>query len=176
MHSEYALCLTYIHNETEEIDMNDDMKSCNSKKHCSNNNASSCKRTDKNTEMYFYKCEVCGQIVASTEDLVNPLSCCGEPMHILIPGTSDGAAEKHVPIYSIDGHNLIVTVGADPHPMTEEHYIEWICLVTCQGVQWHPLKPGVPPVACFRIKRDEQVMAIYEYCNIHGLWAYINEQ
>ena len=129
-----------------------------------------------NDKMYFYKCETCEQIVASNEDLANPLSCCDKPMNLLIPCISDGAVEKHVPVFSVDGQNITVTVGSEPHPMTEEHYIEWICLVTDQGVQWQPLSPNEAPSACFRLRKDEKIRNIYEYCNIHGLWVYSNEE
>ena len=128
-----------------------------------------------NEEMYFYKCDECEQIVASNEDLANPLSCCDEPMRLLIPGESDGDAEKHVPVYTCDGQDITVTIGAEPHPMTAEHYIEWICLVTDQSVQWQPLKPNDPPRACFRIRHDETIKNVYDYCNIHGLWVYTTE-
>lgn len=126
--------------------------------------------------MYFYKCDVCDQIVAASEELNNPLSCCNRTMELLVPGSSDGAVEKHVPVYSLDGHKLTVSVGVDPHPMMEEHYIEWICVVTCCRVLWMPLEPGMPPVAYFRIGKREKVKAIYAYCNIHELWVNMIEE
>ena len=37
-----------------------------------------------------------------------PIMCCGQKMKELIPGTSDGAHEKHVPVFTVE--NNIVTV------------------------------------------------------------------
>lgn len=156
--------------------MNEKIQKCNSKKTCDvNEHMSSCKKTGKEIIMYFYKCDICGQIVASTEELINPLSCCNHEMRLLTPAESDGALEKHVPVYSIEGETLTVSIGSEPHPMVPEHYIEWVCLVTCCGVQWQPLEPGIAPVATFKVKPGEQVVAIYEYCNIHGLYIYSSE-
>lgn len=127
---------------------------------------------DKDIHMYFYRCEECGRMVASKEELEQPLSCCNKEMTLLIPQSDETASEKHVPMYTVEGHTLLVTVGSVPHPMTKEHHIEWICLVTSCSVQWQPLSEGSAPVASFRIRKGEKIKAIYEYCNIHGLWLY----
>lgn len=70
-----------------------------------------------------YKCAHCGNIVKMIEDKgVTPV-CCGEPMQLLDPNTTDAATEKHVPVVNVEGNKVIVNVGSVEHPMTEEHHI-----------------------------------------------------
>lgn len=121
-------------------------------------------------EQKFYICKHCGNIVAMVKDAGVPVVCCGERMAELIPGTSDGAAEKHVPVYVVDGNLVNVTVGAVEHPMLENHYIEWISIQTNYGNQRKVLKPGEAPKASFALLDGEKVEAVYAYCNLHGLW------
>jgi superoxide reductase len=52
--------------------------------------------------------------------------CCGEKMQNLIPGTTEASSEKHIPVYDLEGNTVHVCVGAAEHPMSREHYIEWI--------------------------------------------------
>ncbi len=82
--------------------------------------------------------------------------------------TTDGAYEKHVPVIEVSGDVVTVKVGSVEHPSLPEHYIEWILLETAQGFQIHYLKPGMKPEAVFRVNED--AVAAYEYCNLHGLW------
>ena len=91
-------------------------------------------------------------------------------MKELIPGTSDGAHEKHVPVYTVEGNKVTVTVGAVEHPMLDVHYIEWISIQTKQGNQRKTLKPGDAPKACFMLCEGDEVEAVYAYCNLHSLW------
>jgi superoxide reductase len=120
--------------------------------------------------MEFYKCAVCGKIVAMVKDGFGDVVCCGEPMEKLLPNTSDGAGEKHVPVAKMEGNVLSVMVGAVEHPMSAEHHIEWIALETSLGNQRKILKPTEKPEAKFALLPDEKVKAVYEYCNLHGLW------
>ena len=120
--------------------------------------------------MKFYRCETCGNIITKLNDSGVPVECCGEPMKELVPGAVDGAVEKHVPVFEVEGNKVSVTVGAAEHPMIPEHYIEWIALKTKQGNQRKALKPGEPPKACFMICDDDEVEAVYAYCNLHSLW------
>ena len=121
-------------------------------------------------EMQFYRCETCGQMVAIVKKTGVPLVCCGKPMQELVPGVSDGAAEKHVPVYEVQGNCVCVRVGEAAHPMTEQHSIEWIALKTKYGNQRKLLCPGDVPEACFAIREGDAVEAVYAYCNLHGLW------
>ncbi|MGN1108084.1 MAG: desulfoferrodoxin family protein, partial [Oscillospiraceae bacterium] len=83
----------------------------------------------------YYICEHCGNIVEMVDDHgVTPL-CCGQKMKELIPGTTDAAVEKHVPVFKVEGNTVTVTVGSAEHPMLMEHYIKWVSLRTKQGYQ-----------------------------------------
>lgn len=121
-------------------------------------------------EMKFYRCKRCGQIVAIVEKKSCPVMCCGEAMEELVPCTSDGATEKHVPVYEVKDNKVYVTVGEVEHPMAEEHYIQWIAIQTKNGNQRKTLLPGAEPKAVFPLLEGDEVEAVYEYCNLHGLW------
>ena len=121
-------------------------------------------------EMKFYRCETCGQIIAFVKKTAVPVMCCGKPMKEIIPGTTDAAIEKHVPVVEIDGNKVIVKVGSVTHPMLPEHYIEWIAIQTKQGNQRKALNPGEEPKACFMLCEGDEVEAAYAYCNLHSLW------
>lgn len=120
--------------------------------------------------MKFYRCKHCGQIIAKVKDTNVPIICCGEPMSEIIPGTTDGAAEKHVPVYEVKNNIVNVQIGSVPHPMEEKHYIEWVALETKFGNQRKELKPGQEPKVSFALLPGDEVIAVYEYCNIHSLW------
>ena len=120
--------------------------------------------------MKFYVCAHCGNIIEKVKDAGVPVMCCGEKMQEMIPGTSDGAAEKHVPVWSVEGNKVTVNVGEVDHPMIPEHYIGWVALETKQGYQRKELKPGQKPNVVFSLTEGDEVVAVYEYCNLHGLW------
>lgn len=120
--------------------------------------------------MKFFVCETCGNLVGMVRESGVSMMCCGEDMVELLPGTSDGAVEKHVPVYSVDGNKVTVCVGSVAHPMVAEHYIEWIAIETKCGAQRKLLKPGDTPRADFALTDDDSVVAVYAYCNLHGLW------
>ncbi len=121
-------------------------------------------------EMKFYRCETCGQIVAIVKKSACPIMCCGKPMKEIVPGTSDGAVEKHVPVVEVIGDVVKVKVGAVAHPMLPEHYIEWVSLKTKFGNQRKALEPGQAPEVCFRLCEGDEVEAVYAYCNLHSLF------
>lgn len=121
-------------------------------------------------EQKFYICEHCGNIVAEVKSSGVPVMCCGEKMKEIIPGTTDAAVEKHVPVYRTEGNKVYVTVGEVEHPMLPEHYIEWISLQTKSGNQRKCLKPGDESKACFALCEGDEVEAVYAYCNLHSLW------
>ena len=120
--------------------------------------------------MKFYKCEICGKIVAMVKETPVETMCCGQAMRELVPGTTDGAAEKHVPVYTVEGNTVKVKVGSAEHPMVDAHHIEWIAIETENGNQRKELKPGDKPEATFALVPRDKVKSVYEYCNIHGLW------
>ena len=120
--------------------------------------------------MKFYRCEICGKIVAMVKETPVDTMCCGQAMRELVPGTTDGAAEKHVPVYTLEGNTVKVKVGSMEHPMTDAHHIEWIAIETENGNQRKELKPGDKPEATFALVPRDKVKSVYEYCNLHGLW------
>ena len=93
-------------------------------------------------EQKFYICKHCGNIIAKVKDTGVPVICCGEPMSEIIPGTTDAAVEKHVPVWTVENGIVHVKVGSVEHPMLPEHYIEWVSLHTKQGNQRKELHPG----------------------------------
>ena len=121
-------------------------------------------------ELKFFRCEHCGNIIEMVEDKGVPVVCCGQRMTELVAGTSDGAREKHVPVYEVKDNIVHVKVGEVAHPMIPEHYIEWIVLQTKNGVQRKELNPGDKPEACFALCDGDEVEVVYAYCNLHGLW------
>lgn len=117
----------------------------------------------------IYKCNVCGNIVELVHTGVGQLVCCGQPMVLQAPNTVDAAVEKHVPVIEVMTDKIKVRVGSVPHPMTPEHYIEWIELMADGEVFSHELKPGDEPMAEFCPPSSEKIEA-RAYCNLHGLW------
>ena len=121
-------------------------------------------------DLFFYYCKHCGNIVVKVKDSVAPLICCGEKMEVLKPNINDGAKEKHVPVYSVKCGKVTVNIGTIPHPMTPEHYIEWVKLQTNKGNQFKRLSYNTEPMVTFNISKDEKIEAVFAYCNLHGLW------
>ena len=116
----------------------------------------------------LYKCEICGNVVSVIQAGAGELVCCGQPMTLLEEKISDEGKEKHVPIIEKTDAGIVVKVGSVPHPMEEEHYIEWIEIYTDKGRSKKFLKPGEKPEVVFPIKA--QKMFARAYCNVHGLW------
>ena len=121
-------------------------------------------------ETKFYRCIHCGNNITFLHSSGVPVMCCGEKMQELAANTSDGAAEKHVPVAAVAEKTVTVSVGSVAHPMLAEHYIQWICLETTAGVQFKYLEPGNDPKALFSLADGEKPVAAYAYCNLHGLW------
>lgn len=116
------------------------------------------------------RCKKCGNVVALLKDSGAPISCCGQEMTELKAGETDGAVEKHKPVFEIIGNIVKVTVGSVNHPMLENHFIEWISLRTKQGIARHDLKPGDAPATTFALAEGDEVVDVFAYCNLHGLW------
>lgn len=119
----------------------------------------------------FFVCKSCGGMVTYLNEKYCSISCCGEAMTELIPGTTEAATEKHIPVYTVEGAKVSVTVGEVEHPMLDAHYIEWIMVVTEKGQYTKYLSAGEAPKAEFVLAEGETVENVYAYCNLHGLWA-----
>ena len=117
----------------------------------------------------FYICEKCGNIVQKIEDSGVNVVCCGQKMTYLEPGVVEASREKHIPVVSLDGNTVKVIVGSVLHPMADEHHISWVYLETDKGGQMKHLDVNASPEITFVIG-DEKPVAVYAYCNLHGLW------
>ena len=152
------------------------------------------------SETLFYRCEKCGNTIALIKSGSGELTCCGQAMTKLEANSTDAAKEKHVPVLVNKGGKVKVTVGSVAHPMTAEHYIQWIAFVADNKVELVNLTPGMKPKAEFAYgasddeviftgENDEIVpncesnpcnfvysdkfpnkITVYAYCNLHGLW------
>ena len=119
----------------------------------------------------FYKCEHCGNIAVKPYDKGVPLFCCGQKMTELTANSVDAAVEKHVPVVTVDGAKVHAVVGEVAHPMTDEHLITFIVLETKKGYQIVELTAADEPAADFVVAEGDEPVAVYEYCNLHGLWV-----
>lgn len=121
-------------------------------------------------KMGIYKCGKCGNIVQVLHGEKPPVMCCGQPMDRLVENTVDAAKEKHVPVIEKIQGGYAVKVGSVPHPMGNDHWIEWIELASEDNtfVQRQMLTPTSAPRAEF--KTDAAKVTAREYCNLHGLW------
>lgn len=118
----------------------------------------------------IYKCEICGNVVEVTNGVPVPLFCCGTQMAHQEEQTADSSTEKHVPILeAIDGGTR-VKVGSVDHPMSEDHYIQWIEIINGSYIQRKYLNPGDAPYADFYIPYSENLQA-RSFCNLHNLWS-----
>lgn len=116
----------------------------------------------------FYKCNTCGNVITKIVDSKVPVVCCGKPMTELVPNTVDAATEKHVPVVTwLDDKRIKVEVGSVAHPMLDEHHISFIYVETLDGGIRVDLKDK--PEAVIYVG-DTKPVAVYEYCNLHGLW------
>ena len=117
----------------------------------------------------IYKCDICGNIIEVLFDGAGELVCCEEPMELLEEKTQDEGNEKHVPVFEkTNSDELLVKVGAEPHPMEEKHSIKMIEVFTEDGILRKYLDFHEKPE--FLIKLNQEVKHAREYCNIHGLW------
>ena len=119
--------------------------------------------------MKFFRCKHCGNLVGKVVDNGVPLVCCGEPMEELIANTVEASFEKHLPAVSVEDCVVDVNVGEVDHPMEEAHHIGFVYLETKKGGQRKNLNVGDVPHVRFSVI-DDEVIAVYAYCNIHGLW------
>ena len=117
----------------------------------------------------FFICERCGNIIGLIKDSGVPMICCGEKMSELVANTVEASAEKHLPDVNISGDSMKVQVGSVLHPMEEGHHIAFVYVETEKGGQRKSLKIGEDPKTSFAFSDDKPV-AVYEYCNLHGLW------
>jgi len=117
----------------------------------------------------FFLCSHCGNIAVLVKNKGVPLMCCGSKMGELESNTVEASTEKHLPSVELFDGGIAVSVGSIPHPMTDEHSIEFVYVVTENGGQRKCLKPGSEPKVSFSFA-DDRPVSVYAYCNLHGLW------
>ncbi len=116
----------------------------------------------------FYHCRHCGNVIVKLVDSTMPVVCCGEKMEELIPNTVEASGEKHIPVVTrIDDCTIKVEVGSVAHPMLPEHHISFIYVETENGGIRVDLKDKPEATIC---TCGAKPVAVYEYCNLHGLW------
>lgn len=117
----------------------------------------------------FYICRHCGNLIGMIHDSGVPIICCGEKMEALKPNTVEASGEKHLPVVTVENGTLHVNVGSVDHPMLPEHFIQWVYVQTENGGHRKALNPGDLPHVSFCLEGDKAI-AVYAYCNLHGLW------
>lgn len=116
----------------------------------------------------FYRCRHCGNVILKVVDSKVPVVCCGEKMEELVPNTVDASNEKHVPVVTrLNDCRIKVEVGSTAHPMTPEHHICFIYVENDNGGIRVDLTDRPEAEICTCTGKPS---AVYEYCNIHGLW------
>ena len=123
-------------------------------------------------KLNLYKCDICGNIVEVVIEGEGVLVCCGEDMKLLTPAATDGAKEKHVPVVEIMGMTKVIKIGTIPHPMTKEHYIQFIEAISNDKryIKRKYLFPDEEPEMIIKCLENDD-FAAREYCNIHGLYT-----
>lgn len=115
-----------------------------------------------------YKCEICGNIVEVLHGGRGTLVCCGQDMVLQAEGTVDASYDKHIPVVEVLDDGVLVKVGAEAHPMQDDHYIEWVQIIVGDRYSRIFLKPGMDPEGKFTPPREGIVAR--SYCNLHGVW------
>ncbi len=116
----------------------------------------------------IYKCEICGNVVEVLHTGQGELVCCGQPMNFENEQINGEGEEKHLPEVLESENNFVVNI---PHPMEENHFIEWVELVYENGNscrKFLDLSSGEAKVEFAKCCTATKVRA---YCNIHGLWV-----
>lgn len=122
----------------------------------------------KEPEFYFSKEDqimiekICGK--------KDNFSCEGAALEKMMPNTSEGAQEKHLPVIEQNGNSITVKVGSIFHPMSEEHSIQWVHLETEKGCQRIYFNADEEPAATFLLSQGDRPIAAYAFCNLHGFW------
>ena len=119
--------------------------------------------------MNFFICEHCGNLIGLIINSGVPMMCCGEKMKEIVPNTVEASTEKHLPVAALSNDKINVKVGSVPHPMEDGHHISFVYVETQKGGQRKNLKTGDTPELNFTFT-DDKPIAVYAYCNLHGLW------
>lgn len=119
-------------------------------------------------KLEIYKCEICGNMVELVHEGKGELVCCGKAMVLQKDNVVEASFEKHIPVIEKQDEGILVKVGDDPHPMMEQHFIEWIEVIAEGKACRQFLKPDDKPEAFFKLTADN--ITVRAYCNLHGMW------
>lgn len=117
----------------------------------------------------FFICKHCGNLIGMVTDKGVPIHCCGEKMTELVPNTVEASVEKHLPVVTPIDNGIHISIGSVPHPMTEEHHIQFVYVETERGGQRKCIPLETAPEVDVLVT-DDTIVAVYAYCNLHGLW------
>lgn len=118
----------------------------------------------------IYRCPICGNVVELLHVGGGTLVCCGQPMLLEEVKSTEEGNEKHLPVVTVSGNQVSIKVGSIPHPMIEEHFIQWIECIVGENIYKKELEPSDAPEAVFMVDGDTSNMIVRAYCNVHGLW------
>lgn len=125
---------------------------------------------DYDNGIKFYRCNSCGNLLFTVVDSGVVPHCCGIEMDLLDPKHGGDGVEKHLPTTTRSGDKMLVRVGGEMHPMEVEHRVEWIALIDGKRVDFQRMSLKGEPVADFTIRDGSEMLKVYSYCNLHGLW------
>jgi len=123
-------------------------------------------------KMEVYKCMKCGNIVEVLHQGNGDLMCCGEKMILIDANTVEASKEKHIPFIEERENENIIRIGETPHPMTSDHYIEWMEVMTDRENIKTFFSPG--DKAEISLHKRFNIVSARAYCNQHGLWRKTN--
>ena len=120
-------------------------------------------------KLQIYRCNICGNLVQVLQEGEGNLVCCGKEMELMsIQYDKSELGEKHTPKIEIkDGEKYVSVIG---HPMTNEHYIQFIETYTEDKKELY-LKFFYPNEIPEMISSIEGNFNSVEFCNIHHLWG-----
>ena len=118
-----------------------------------------------------YKCNICGNIVEVNHKGNGTLTCCGTEMELLKSNTEENAStEKHIPVVTRKSTGYLIKVGSVAHPMTKDHMIEWIEIITNEDKIYKKyFTAGMDAQLLFQTNSNN--FEVRCYCNLHGLWS-----
>ena len=109
----------------------------------------------------FYVCPICGNVVHALGE--GSFSCCGSQM---LPQEAEDAATDPDHAFTVERveHDWFITLD---HPMTKQHYISFVALVTSDTIQQKKLYPEQSIEVRLPMRGSGW---LYLYCNQHGLF------
>ncbi|MGL4949255.1 MAG: desulfoferrodoxin family protein [Anaeroplasmataceae bacterium] len=121
-------------------------------------------------ELKIYRCNKCHNVITHLYKSPIDVICCGEKMKELVPNTVDAAVEKHVPVVTVKDNLVNIKIGSVIHPMTKEHYIDFIIIHTDKSAIVKKLTLDSSLDINYQLDPNEKLVNVYEYCNLHLLW------